>query len=147
MSWKNKHQNIIFICRGGIKLMFFMCAFMKFPLFFNTKRYFYTKKKNFFFSLLIPDFIPPWPWPYLSQALRTFSCQGGIQLRMKSEGWENPPTKGWFQTVFLLQLPPPPGSAEKFPFHEPPGEQISELPPSLASLPTSTRPRASLPLR
>ena len=112
----------------------FSCVLLWNFHFFSTLIAIFIFFLNCFLPLLIPDFFPPRPWPYLSQALRTLSCLGGIQLRMKSEGWENPPTKSWVQTVFLLQLPPPPGSA-KFPFHEPPGEQISELPRSWASLP------------
>ena len=85
MSWKNKHQNIIFICRGGIKLMFFMCAFMKFPLFFNTKRYFYTKKKKkFFFS---PD---PWFYSSLTLALPVSSTED-VQL----SGRHSAPDEEW----------------------------------------------------
>ena len=122
------------MCRGGIELVFFLfaCACMKFPLFFNTSAIFIIRKntKKFFHSWLCP-----WPWSYLSQALRPLSCQGGFQFWDEEWRLRKSSNKDWFQAVFLLQLPPPPGSGERFPFHIPPSEQISGLPRSLASLP------------
>lgn len=110
---------------------FHVCLY-EISTFFNTNAIFIIRKntKIFFHSWLCP-----WPWSYLSQALRPLSCQGGFQFWDEEWRLRKSSNKDWFQAVFLLQLPPPPGSGERFPFHIPPSEQISGLLRSLASLP------------